>query len=70
MPKATDIVTIHCYNNTERMTRKAAMEKYLEGMMACEGSEQERYTNIYCKLQDGLIECDDSYDWDGQFNHR
>ena len=66
--KATDIVTIHCYRNTERMARKAAMAKYLEGMCACEGSEAERYTNIYCKLSEGYVECDDSDDWDGPLN--
>ena len=67
---AHDIVTIHCYNSTERMTRKAAMAKYLEGMVACEGSERDRYTNIYCKLADGYVECDDSWDFNNERNHK
>ena len=70
MPKANDIVTIWCYNKKSTMTRKAAMAEFLEGMCACEGSEAERYTNIYCKLSEGYIECDDSDNWDGPRNKR
>lgn len=29
-------------------------------MAACEGSEKERYTNIYMKLMMGMTDCDDS----------
>lgn len=54
-----DIVTIHCYNQVEKMTRKEAIAKYLEGMRECEGSERERYTNIYFDLIDGKMECFD-----------
>lgn len=68
--KAIDLVTIHCGNHTEYMTRQLGLKKYLRCMNGCEGSERERYTNIYCKLRDGLSEVDDSYDWDNYRNHR
>jgi len=54
-----DIVTIHVYNTVEKMTRKEAIAKYLEGMRECEGSERERYTNIYFDLIEGKMECFD-----------
>lgn len=54
-----DIVTIHVYNKVKKMTRKEAIVKYLEGMRECEGSERERYTNIYLDLIDGKMECFD-----------
>lgn len=59
---AKDIVTITCYGETEQMERKDAIKLYLEGMMACEGSEQERYTNIYCQLMAGEKVCKDTID--------
>lgn len=46
-------VTVTCYRKTETMTREQAIDKYYEGMMCCEGSERDRYTNIYCQLMDG-----------------
>lgn len=45
------------------MKRKDAIDFYLEGMMACEGSEAERYTNIYLQLLEGEIVCNDSRDY-------
>lgn len=47
-------VTIICYGQTETMTRRKAIDKYFEGMMCCEGSEAERYQNIYCQLMQGM----------------
>lgn len=58
-----ETVTITCYNKTEEMKRKDAIDFYLEGMMACEGSEAERYTNIYLQLLEGEIVCNDSRDY-------
>lgn len=46
-------VKILCYNKWETMTRKEGIEKYYEAMICCEGSEAERYTNIYCQLIEG-----------------
>lgn len=46
-------MTVTCYRKTETMTREQAIDKYYEGMMCCEGSERDRYTNIYCQLMDG-----------------
>lgn len=49
----SDIVTIVCYGQEEKMTRKKALEKYFNGMMCCEGSERDRYTDIYIQLKQG-----------------
>ena len=46
-------VKVICYGKMERMTRKEAIDKYFDGMMCCEGSEGERYKNIYCQLMLG-----------------
>lgn len=44
------LVRVTCYNTTRYMLRKNAIKDYLEGMMYCEGSEQERYAKIYTEL--------------------
>lgn len=54
-----ETVTITCYNQTEKMKRKDAIDFYLEGMIACEGSEAERYANIYLQLLEGQMVCKD-----------
>lgn len=54
-----DIVTIHCYGNTERLPRQKAIMKYFAGMCNSEGSERDRYTNIYIALINGEKECYD-----------
>lgn len=46
-------VKIICYRRLETMKRKDAIDKYFEAMMECEGSEAERYKNIYCQLMLG-----------------
>lgn len=54
------MITTVCYGKERTWkTREEAMSFFLEGMMACEGSEQERYSNIYMKLQLGLDYCSD-----------
>jgi hypothetical protein len=35
------------------------MAFFFQGMVASEGSEQQRYTNIYLKLQIGMEICSD-----------
>lgn len=54
-----DVVTITCYRQTEKMTRKEAMSFYREAMMFSEGSEHERYEHIYFMLVDGFKHCYD-----------
>ncbi len=39
--------------------REEAMAFFFQGMVASEGSEQQRYTNIYLKLQIGMEICSD-----------
>lgn len=53
-------VVTECYGEeTTWESREEAERFFLEGMVACEGSEQERYSNIYCKLLMGLDYCTD-----------
>ena len=58
-----DIVTIVCYGKTEQMEREKAIAKYYDGMMCCDGSERNRYTNIYMDLINGLDVCKDEEDY-------
>ena len=47
-------VTVLCYGQKEIWdSREEAMAYYLEGMMACDGSEADRYRSIYCQLAEG-----------------
>lgn len=58
--------TITCYRKTKsypESQRQKMMNYYLEGMACCEGSEQERYTNIYCDLAAGKEHCTDVHLW-------
>lgn len=60
--KKEKIITI-CYGDeTEWDSRKKALKHFFECMMMSEGSEHDRYVNIYTKLQGGLTVCsDDDY---------
>ena len=58
-----DMVTIICYRQEETMPRKKAIRKYFTGMMCCEGSERERYTNIYQQLVMGYKVCNDEIEY-------
>lgn len=44
------------------MEREEAKQKFFEGMLCCEGSEKERYTNIYIDLVNGKKFCSDKVD--------
>ncbi len=48
-----DVVVITCGCRTRRMRRKEALVFFLEGMMWSEGSERDRYADIYCQLVEG-----------------
>lgn len=54
-----DIVTITCYGTTKQYTRREAITKFFECMLMSEGSEKERYTNIYCGLVNGETQISD-----------
>ena len=60
--KINDIVIITCYGQTETMHRQDAIAEYQEAMMCCEGSEAERYSNIYFQLLEGRKHCSDTPD--------
>lgn len=54
-----DMVTIITYGQAEQMERKQAEKFMLDCMRHSEGSERDRYTNVYLKLLEGLTECSD-----------
>lgn len=56
-----DAVKITCYGQTKVWDdRQEAIKEFLEGMACCEGSERDRYTNIYMQLIAGCTECEDT----------
>lgn len=57
--KCEDPVRVTCYGQTKTWERKDAMEFFLEGMHCCEGSERDRYVNIYYQLARGAKEAYD-----------
>ena len=58
-----DTVTTVCYGQEQVWdSRKEAADFFLEGIAATEGSECERYTNIYVKLILGYDYCTDELD--------
>lgn len=54
-----DIVEVTCYNETEKFVRRDAINFYFDCMLNSEGSERERYLNIYQMLMLGYTECFD-----------
>lgn len=56
-----DKVKITCYGKTETMERKKAIQFYRECIANSEGSERERYVNIFMGLVDGLSKVSDEY---------
>ena len=61
--KVLNTVTTVCYGQEQVWdSRKEAADFFLEGIAAAEGSECERYTNIYVKLISGYDYCTDSPD--------
>ena len=60
---SNDSVKVTCYGETKVWKhRQDAINEFLEGMRCCEGSERERYTNIYLQLIEGCKECVDIID--------
>lgn len=62
MGNKNDTVTIVCYGKKKTMTRQEAKAFYLACMYGSEGSERERYTNIYLDLVAGMDYCTDGVD--------
>lgn len=55
-----DPVVVKCYGNTETWECRAdAMAFYMEAMAASEGSECERYKNVFVALAAGEKICSD-----------
>lgn len=55
-----DSVTTSCYGKRKHWDERAdAVKHFYEGMLCAEGSERERYTNIYQQLLSGCKECID-----------
>ncbi len=59
--RGTETIRTVCYDTEDIWkSRYQAKQFFLRAMAACEGSEKERYTNIYMKLMMGMTDCDDS----------
>lgn len=57
------VVKTVCYGKTEEWySRDEAIRTFYEGVLACEGSERDRYMNVYCKLKEGRAICTDEDD--------
>jgi len=62
-----DEVTTVCYGKEEKWTsRETAKRFYIRAMAGSEGSEHERYSNIYIQLCMGEKVCRDEVDDDGE----
>lgn len=60
MTTTKDKVVIICYNQAEEWeSRRQAKSFYMECMFNSEGSEQERYVNIFRQLEEGQDLCID-----------
>lgn len=58
--KKKDNVTVICYGKSEVWeSRQEALNYYYEGMLACDGSEKERYTKIWTEIRVGKEVCSD-----------
>ena len=57
--KCNDPVRVTCYGQTKTWEREDAIRYYQSGAMFCDGSERERYTNIYFQLLEGKKEVSD-----------
>lgn len=59
--RETGTVRTVCYDTEDIWkSREEAKQFFLRAMAGCQGSEKERYTNIYMKLLMGMNDCDDS----------
>lgn len=58
-----DTVEVTCYGTTKTYSRKEAMHNFWEGVLACEGSERDRYLSIYTGLKNGYSKVDDDWNW-------
>ena len=53
-------ITTICYGKKDTwQSREEALAFFLQAMAGSEGSEQERYSNIYLQLCLGMTECSD-----------
>lgn len=57
---AETVRTVCCGREDIWRNREQAKQFFLQAMAASEGSEKERYANIYMKLMMGMTNCDDS----------
>ena len=56
-----DSITTVCYGEVREWDERAeARNNFLEAMMNSDGSERERYSNVYFKIIRGLDCCTDS----------
>jgi hypothetical protein len=66
MAKAStkEIIEITCYGETKIWAdREKAKDFYIEAMIFSDGSEHDRYSNIYEQLCCGYVKCSDEDDF-------
>lgn len=57
------MITVVCYRKEKKWeSRKAALDFYLQGLLACDGAERDRYASIYMQLLSGCDYCTDEKD--------
>ena len=60
LKQLSEKVSIECYGEVETMTREQALDKYRMCIDYSDGSEKERYVNIFLQLLDGYRICYDN----------
>lgn len=59
--KNSDGVTTVCYENVQEWDSRSEAKRYfLDAMLNSDGSERERYSNVYLKIMLGYSYCTDS----------
>lgn len=59
-----NLITVVCYDQVEYWhSRKNALDFYRRGILDCEGSERDRYVNVYLSLEDELDVASDGCSW-------
>ena len=55
-----DMVEITCYGTTKKYERQKAIDEFTTAVLACEGSERDRYCAILSQLRAGHKKCSDA----------
>lgn len=57
------MIEVICYGTSKMWRdRNEAIAFYMEGILSCDGAEQERYIRVYMDLLAGKTVCSDGYE--------